>query len=102
MTFFEFLTLYFFAASLGNSENALKAFPWSMKFVSDLRGNDSKISILFSPFVSTVLAASDNIWTHGSAAATAAAHLTGLQGLGCELVSWLGAWCRRDTSVSTS
>lgn len=42
-----------------------------MKFVSDLRGNDWKISILFSPFVSTVLAGSGNIWTqeglhHGS------------------------------------
>lgn len=56
--FFEFLTLSLFAASLRNSEKALKAFPWSMKLVSDLTGNDLKISILFSAFVSAVLAAS--------------------------------------------
>lgn len=68
VTFFEFLTLSLFAASLGNSEKALKAFPWSTKFISDLTGNDLKISILFSPpqqhFGSLQTA---NIWMHRSA-----------------------------------
>lgn len=58
MTLFEFLTLSLLAACLRNSEKALKAFPWSMKLISDLTGNDSKISILFSAFVSNVLVAS--------------------------------------------